>query len=175
VHNIRVASADGAHSGDLLFTSLPELTARNVDEAADVLTRVFLPAKVDAIGMTRLDLRMNVVQLPALTAGHVRFGANVDIQIDEVSDYYIDIPLTGQAVNRWRDGQLEKTSAGSAAVSSPGTPCDLGTQPLVFSRRMDLKNAGSSGWFDLVRLLARDAGRSDGLLAHRLAQENLQR
>ncbi|HVQ98373.1 MAG TPA: AraC family transcriptional regulator [Mycobacterium sp.] len=203
MQNILVANVDVNHSGDLVFASLPELTAGDIDEAADVLTRVFVPAKVNAIGMTRLELRMNVVQFPVLTAGHVRFGADVDIQVDEVSDYYIDVPLTGQAVNRWRDGWLEKTSVGSAAVFSPGTPCELGwsadcqqvcikvmqpemqrqleamlnhpaPQPLVFSRRMDMKTAGSSGWFDLVRLLARDAGRSNGLLAHRLALENLQ-
>lgn len=204
VQNVQVANVNGNHSGDPAFNSFPELTAGDVDHAADIVTRVFVPATVNAIGTTRLDLRVNVVQLPALTAGQLCFGADVDIRIDDVSDYYIDIPLTGQAVNRWRDGRLEKTSAGMAAVFSPGTPCDLGwsadcqqvcikvsqpemqrqleamlnhpaRQPLVFSRRMDLKAAGPSGWFDLVRLLAREAGRANGLLAHRLALDNLQR
>jgi AraC-like DNA-binding protein len=204
VQNIRVANVKGNYSGDHVFTSSPQLSAGDAHEAADVLTRTFVPATINQIGITQLQLRMNVVQFPAWTAGHVRFGADVDIRIDEVSDYYVDIPLTGQAVNRWRDGRVEKTGSGSAAVFSPGTPCDLGwsadcqqvcikvaqpemqrqleamldqpaSDPIVFSRRMDLKSAGSSGWFDLVRVLAREAGRSNGLLAHPLALENVQR
>jgi AraC-like DNA-binding protein len=92
----------------------------------------------------------------------------------------------------------------SECTSTRGTPCDLGwsadcqqvcikvtqlemqrqleamlnhpaPEPLVFSRRMDVKTSGASGWFELIGLLAREAGRSDGLLAHRLALENLQR
>jgi hypothetical protein len=78
-----VANLNENHSGEPVFNCFPELTAGDVDEAADVVTRVFLPATVNAIGMTRLDLRMNVVQLPALTAGQLRFGADVGMHFDE--------------------------------------------------------------------------------------------
>jgi len=37
----------------------------------------------------------------------------------DVSVCYIDTALSGSAVNRRRDGRLEKTTVGSAAVFSP--------------------------------------------------------
>jgi transcriptional regulator GlxA family with amidase domain len=45
---------------------------------------------------------------------------------------------------------------------------------ITFARRLDLNTDTSRNWFDLVRILAREAGKSDGVLGHRLAMENMQ-
>jgi AraC-like DNA-binding protein len=46
---------------------------------------------------------------------------------------------------------------------------------ITFARRMVLNTRASYDWFGLVRILAREAGRTDGVLTHRLAVDNLQR
>jgi transcriptional regulator GlxA family with amidase domain len=40
---------------------------------------------------------------------------------------------------------------------------------------MNLNTRAAYDWFGLVRILAREAGRTDGVLTHRLAVDNLQR
>jgi hypothetical protein len=44
---------------------------------------------------------------------------------------------------------------------------------ITFARSMNLSARASRDWFGLVRLLAREAGQADGILAHRLAIDNL--
>jgi AraC-like DNA-binding protein len=138
-----------------------------------------------------------------LTAGYLHFGTDVCIRGDDVPAYYIEAPLSGTATNVWRDGGLEKTTVGSAAVFTPGTPVDLNwsddcrevcikvsedqmqrqletmlgrpvRKRIVFARSMSLSARACRDWFGLVRLLAREAGQADGILAHRLAVDNLQ-
>ena len=121
----------------------------------------------------------------------------------DVSDYCINIPMSGAVTTRWADGQREATTTGTAAVYTPGTPAaiswpdDCGQlcikvsqqkmqreleallnrparKAVTFARRMNLTTTTSRNWFELVRILDREAGRSDGLLSHRLAIENLQ-
>jgi AraC-like DNA-binding protein len=148
-------------------------------------------------------MRMNAVQFPTFGAGCLHFGADVSIQAEDVSAYYIDTPLCGEAVTRWRDGYSQKTGLGSAAVLSPGTPCEIGwsgdcdqiylkvSEPQIRGQLEDLlnrsarkrvtfarlspKTTASSDWVELIRILARESGRPDGVLAHRLAVDNLQR
>ena len=45
---------------------------------------------------------------------------------------------------------------------------------ITFARSLSLDTAASRNWFDLVRILAREAGQPHGVLSHRLAVENLQ-
>jgi AraC-like DNA-binding protein len=92
---------------------------------------------------------------------------------------------------------------GSAAVFSPGTPAAITwsgdcrqlcikvarremqhqleallnrpvTDPVTFARRLDLSSSTSRNWLGLVRILASEVGRHDGILSHRLAVENMQ-
>jgi AraC-like DNA-binding protein len=46
--------------------------------------------------------------------------------------------------------------------------------PLRFARRLDLATPKAKNWYGLVRILANEAGRDDGMLAHPLAVENFQ-
>lgn len=200
---VNITPIDRGVGPDLTFTWAPEVRLTDVDEAAEALTRVFVPAKLTPTGTPELDMRMNAVQFPIMTAGYLHFGADVAVTADDVSAYYIDTPLSGSAVNQWRDGRVERTTAGSAAVFSPGSPCELNwssdcgqiclkvsepqmrrqleamlnqpvRQRITFSRRLKLNTKGAANWFDLVQILAREAGRPDGLIGHRLARENLQ-
>ncbi|MDT7737238.1 MAG: hypothetical protein QOK09_607 [Mycobacterium sp.] len=192
-----------APMADLVFGSSPAVLTTDVDEATDALCRVYAQAHINPIRSTRVNMRMNAVQLPRFSAGCIHFGADVFMQAEDFSAYYIDTPLCGEAVTRWRDGYSQKTGLGSAAVLSPGTPCEIGmssdcdqiylkvSEPQIRGQLEDLLNrsarkrvtfarlnpntTASSNWVELIRILARESGRPDGVLAHRLAVDNLQR
>jgi AraC-like DNA-binding protein len=120
-----------------------------------------------------------------------------------VTAYYIDSPLSGSAVSQWHDGGLLKTTTGSAAVFTPGTPCALDwsgdcgqiclkvsesqmrrqleamlnrpvRKRISFARRFDLGTTAAKDWYQLVQLLAREVGQPGGLLNHQLVVQNLQ-
>ena len=189
---------------ELAFDLAPEVRTTDVDEAADALGRVYVAAELTPIDTKSVNMQMNALQLPLLTAGYLGFGVDIAIRADDVSAYYIDAPLSGRAVSRWRDGGLVKTTTGSVAVFTPGTPCvldwsgDCGqiclkvSEPqmrwqlesmlnrpvrerITFDRELSLSTTAANDWFHLVRLLARDEARQPGgLLSHRLAVGNLQ-
>src|ERR1700735_5906595 len=110
---------------DLAFDLAPEVRTPAVDEAANAVGRVYVAAELTPIGTKSVNMQMNALQLPLLTAGYVGFGVDVAIRTDDVTAYYIDAPLSGRAVSRWRAGGLVETTIGSVAVFTPGTPCVL--------------------------------------------------
>lgn len=189
--------------GKHFFDFSPAFHTADPDEASDALSRVYLPVTLQPTGPTPLDMHMTAEEFPKLTAGYVAFGTEVVIGGDDIPAYYIEAPLSGVARNAWRDGHMEQTTAGSAAVFTPGMPVDLTwssdcreiclkvserhlrtqleamlhrpvRKRITFARRLDLSDRASSGWFELVRILAREAGRPGGVLAHQLAVDNLQ-
>jgi AraC-like DNA-binding protein len=180
-----------------------EVRTTDVDEAADAVSRVYVAAELTPIDTNSVNMQMNALQLPLLTVGYVGFGADVAIRTDDVTAYYIDAPLTGRAVSRWRDGGLVETTTGSVAVFTPGTPCvldwsdDCGqiclkvSEPqmrwqleamlnrpvrkrITFDRQLTKSTTAAKDWYYLVRLMAREARQPGGLLNHRLAVGNLQ-
>jgi AraC-like DNA-binding protein len=186
-----------------IFDSSPRIQTTDVDEATDVLSRVYLPVTLRPAGSNSMKMDLKAEELPMLTAGYLHFGTDISIGGDDIPAYYIEAPLSGTAVNAWRDGRLEKTTAGSAAVFTPGMPVDLNwsgdcreicikvtegqmrrqletmlnrpvRKRITFARSMSLSTRASRDWFGLVRLLAREAGQPDGILAHRLAIDSLQ-
>lgn len=188
---------------ELAFDLAPEVRTTDVDEAADALGRVYVAAELTPIGTKSVNMQMNALQLPLLTAGYLGFGVDVTIRADDVTAYYIDAPLSGRAVSRWRDGGLVKTTTGSVAVFTPGTPCvldwsgDCGqvclkvSEPqmrwqleamlnrpvrkrITFDRQLNLSIPAANDWYNLVRLLAREVWQPGGLLNHQLAVGNLQ-
>ena len=188
---------------ELTFDLAPEVRTTDVDEATDALARVFVAAELTPLGTKSVNMQMNALELPLLTAGYLGFGADISIRADDVTDYYIDAPLSGRAVSRWRDGGLVEATMGSVAVFTPGTPCvldwsdDCGQiclkvseqqmrrqldamlnrpvrKRITFARQFDLSTAAAGDWYQLVRLLARQVGQPGGLLNHRLAVQNLQ-
>src|ERR1700744_3058708 len=188
---------------EVAFDSAPKFRTTDVDEAADALGRVYVAAELTPIGTKPVNMQMNALQLPLLTAGYLSFGVDVAIRADDVTAYYIDAPLSGTAVSRWRDGGLVETTIGSVAVFTPGTPCvldwsgDCGQiclkvsesqmrrqleamlnrpvrKRITFARQFDLTTRAAGDWYHLVRLFAREAWQPGGLLNHRLATHNLQ-
>ena len=185
------------------FDLAPEFRTTDVDEAADALGRVYVAAELTPIANNSVNMQMNALQLPLLTAGYLTFGVDVAVQADDVTAYYIDAPLSGRAVSTWRDGGLVDATIGSVAVFTPGTPCvldwsaDCGQvclkipeaqmrwqleamlnrpvrKRITFDRQLNLNTTAANDWYHLVRLLSREAWQPGGLLNHQLAVGNLQ-
>src|ERR1700730_19038693 len=179
---------------------MPEVRTTDIDEAAEALGRVYVAAQLTPMDNKSVNMHMNALQLPLLTAGYLGFGADIAIRADDVTAYYIDAPLSGRAVSRWRDGRLVKTTTGSVAVFTPGTPCvldwssDCGqiclkvSEPqmrwqleamlnhpvrerITFDRQFNLSTTAANDWYHLVRLLANEVGQTGGVFSHRLALE----
>ena len=185
------------------FNVATEVRTTDVDQAADALGRMYVDARLTPIDTKSVNMQMKALQLPLLTAGYLGFGVDIAIHADEVPAYYIDAPLSGSSVSRWRDGGLVKTTTGSVAVFTPGTPCLLDwsrdcsqvclkvSEPqmrrqleamlnrpvrkrISFNRHFELNTTAANDWHYLVRLLARQVREPGGLLNHQLAMGNLQ-
>jgi AraC-like DNA-binding protein len=189
---------------ELTFGSAPVAQTDDVDEACEVLEQTYLPLRVKPIGGDSLNLRLNAVHLPLVTAGYIHFGGEVALRAPDIRSYHVNIPLSGRAINTWEDGHQEMATASvSAAVFMPDLPVDVAWSqgcgqlclmisphemnlqlemlldrpvpaPVNFERHLDLKTTSSASWLQLVTILEREAGRADGMLSHRLAVHNLQ-
>lgn len=190
--------------GVLSFGSAPLARTSDVDEARELLGRTYLPVEMNPIGRSPIDLQMSAAPLGVLTAGCVQFGGGVKVRAPDVRAYHIDIPLSGHASQTWDDGHHDTSVASvSAGVFMPDMPVDIIWAPgctqiclmisaheirrqveamldrpvpaaVQFERSLNLKTTSSANWLQLVTLLMREANRPDGLLSHRLAEDNLQ-
>jgi AraC-like DNA-binding protein len=191
--------------GELRVGVAPAVQTSDVDEAREVLGAAYLPLEVNPVGRDPLNLRMNAVQLPLLTAGAVNFGCAVKLRAPDVRSYHIDIPLSGFAINSFADGHRQIAAASaSAVVAMPDMPVDMAWSsgceqtclmfspqemcrqleamldrpvraPVEFERNLDLTATSASSWLELVAILQHEADRPTGLLSHRLSAGNLQR
>lgn len=177
----------------------------DVDEAREVLGALYVPLEVNPVGPRPLDLRIDPLQLPMLTAGFVCFGNEVLVRVPDVRSYHVNIPIAGRAVNLLGDGQQRITEASvSAGVFMPDMPTEIAWSagceqicimisaremhmqlesmlgstvrtPVEFEHALDLTAVSAISWLELVSIFRREAGRAEGLLSHPLAAENLQR
>src|SRR6202047_3173286 len=94
------------------FDLATEVRTTDIDEAAEALGRVYVAAELTPMDTKSVNMHMNALQLPLLTAGYLGFGADIAIRADDVTAYYIDAPLSGGAVSRGGAGGLVKRAVG---------------------------------------------------------------
>lgn len=176
----------------------------DVDEAREALARTYLATELVVPRGHALDARLQALELPTLTLGRLGFGGAVRTRATDISDYYINIVLTGCAVNTW-DGvdRPVVTVPGSAAVFAPGTSGGIAwsdgcsqlclkvrppslrrelemmlDRPVrsnpVFPMGLNMATPTASTWLTLVKMLAQDGVRPDGIFGNRLAVANVQ-
>lgn len=185
------------------FDQAAEVRTTDVDEATDAVGRIYVAAELAPVDTATVNMQMKALQLPMVTVGNVGFGVDIEIRAADVCAYYIDAPLSGRAMNRWRDGESVYTTTGAVAVFTPGTPCLLAwsadcdqvcvkvpesqmrvqleallnqsvSERITFERQFDLDTSAANDWYHLVRILGRQAWQPGGLLNHPLAVGNLQ-
>ena len=176
----------------------------DVDEARETMERIYLATELTVLRAGVLDAHLQALELPALTLGRLSFGAAVRTEVREIADYYINIVLAGRAVNTWDGGAgAIITRPGFAAVFAPGSAgaiawsrdCSqlyLKIRPgtlhrelemmldrpvrssLVFPSLLNVSTPTAFTWLALVKVLAQDGVRPDGVFGHRLAVANVQ-
>lgn len=192
------------HLGPAASDWAPLIDTTDVDEATELLRPAFFPVDITPSGTDSLRIRLKAEQLPLLSIGYLHMGGAAVMRISDVPCYQIAVAISGHTVAKWPDVPSNTlTGPGSATVFRPGSDSELTWsrdcaqlgikisptdmlreleklldrtvhQHVEFPRRLDLTREGSRSWLGLVGVLAREAGRGDGLLRHQLAVANLQ-
>jgi AraC-like DNA-binding protein len=192
------------HLGTVTSDWAPLLDTTDIDEATELLRPAFFPVEIAPCGRNSLRIRVKAEQLPLMSIGYLNMGGEAVLRVPDMPVYHIAIAVSGHSVTKWPDRHgATVTIPGSAVMFGPprgiehlwsGDCAQLGLKippaemvrrlemlidrpvhrPVEFARRLNLTANGSRSWLSLVGVLAREAGRHDGLLRHRLAVANLQ-
>jgi hypothetical protein len=102
------------------------------DLAREVHSDAYLPLQLEPAGdRSALHLRLNVVQIARVTAGHLHFDDAVSIRTVETHNYRIDIPVLLRAVTRTGLHDPGAPHPRPAAVFLPDLPAVLNWDPGV--------------------------------------------
>lgn len=192
------------HRGTVASHWAPVTDTTDVDEATEILRPAFFPLDIMPSGTGSLHIRVMAEQLPLLSVGYLDMGDAAVMRIADTFGYQIAVGVSGHSVTKWPDGHATTvTGPGAATVFSPGmsvehrwshdcaqlgvkiAPAEMRSElqqlldrpvdkAVKFARRLNLASETSQSWHSLIGVLAREAGRKDGLLTHRLAAANLQ-
>lgn len=193
------------HLGAVTSGGAPLICTTDVDEAAELLRPAFFPIDITPCGTDSLRIRVKADQLPLLSIGYLDMSDEAVMRVADIPSCQIAIALSGHTVTTWPDHRGSTvTGPGSATVFTPGMDVELMwshdcaqlglmispseitrelellldrpvRRPVEFARQLDLTTNSSRSWLSLPGILAREAGRADGLLSHRLALANMQR
>ena len=187
-----------------LLSGYPIARAADVDEAHEAVTRMFLPHQLKVLERDiRLDMKLNAVQVGAVTLGYLRYGGAVRLITADAGNYHVNVPLEG--VSEQRCGSFEPVVLGPdrAAVFMPGHPADLWWRPdcaqlcvmigkselelelerrigrplgkpIQFTTAMDLGTPAAQSWLAVLKLVESETGRPGGIGRHPLVVEQLQ-
>lgn len=113
------------------MTSLPleryELFhSTELDEARELIGRVFVPHRLDLLGGHRkLDARMHTARISRIAANYVAYGAEVYIEPGELGSFFVvQVPLSGHSMVRC-GGEEFLATPGFASVVSPTEPLSM--------------------------------------------------
>ena len=175
------------------------------DEAQDAVQRAYLPHHLELLpGATPLDMQLDVFRLGTTTAGRLRYGRDVRLLTDDLSQFHINIPLHGQAVSRSGTAEPVLTTPERAAVFTPERPADITwggdctqlclmipratveqelellvgeslRKPAQFPTSMDLTTPLGRAWRETLNMLAHEYDHRPGLATHPVAGRRLER
>ncbi|WP_147260395.1 AraC family transcriptional regulator [Pseudonocardia hierapolitana] len=186
------------------FPGLCLVRTSDLDEALGRMGEVYLPHRIDLLDAgSTLDVQLNALRLGSVTAGYVRYGAEIRMVTAEARDYHVNIPLVGRA--RSRSGRRDPvfTAPGRAAIFMPGAPAEIEwgagsaqlslmldrravdrelerllghplSRPLEFAVGMDLTTPAGASFLAALDLVEREAGRPDGMLRFPAAAAHLE-
>ena len=102
------------------------LRAEDPYEAQRLVSEIYLPHRLLLpFGTTTIDMELTGIQLGMLTAGRLSYGRKVRVLIDEVENFFLHLPITGQVLARCGKREPVILSPGQMAVYSPGERAEL--------------------------------------------------
>lgn len=180
------------------------LRSSALDEVRDVGARLFAPHHLQLLGRdARLDTLLNAVQLDGVTIGYVRYGAGVQILVEEMlGSYQVNIPLSGRMeITRFRE-TFTSTSSRPALLLPGESYLGRWTQdctqlavnidrstletelerqlgrpvaaPIRFDFDMDLGSPLNQSWLAAVRLVESECERPGSLIHHPRAARHVE-
>jgi AraC-like DNA-binding protein len=187
-----------------MFGAHPVATSTNADEAAAVLSEVFLPLEIStADGAPDAHMHLNALTLGRTTFGYMRFRESVRIRTAEPVDYHLDIPVRSRMTARAAGSTTVRGTARTAGVFMPGRTVDLDcgdrfaqvsvmiprrdvhtelerlldapvSVPVEFDAAFDLETPGGRAVSQALRLVDEGSRQAHGPLAHPLAVRSLE-
>ncbi|HEY0574119.1 MAG TPA: AraC family transcriptional regulator [Pseudonocardia sp.] len=192
-------------STDEALAAYPVARTRDIGHATEVLERILpripLQLRVTSAGAA-FTMHMNALDVGAVTASYLRFGADIHVVNSETASYHVNVPLRGCTIWRARKYVVRSTPS-VAAVLGPGTDGELMwsggcaqlcvmlpqssldrelerhldreiAEPVVFAPAMCLTSPTTRGWLDALRLVLNEADRSNGRSLHPLTTRTLE-
>jgi AraC-like DNA-binding protein len=187
-----------------MFASHRVAASTTVDEAAAVLSEVFLPLQISpSKPAPRLRMHLNALTAGRITFGYMHFREAVRMRTAEPVNYHLDIPVRSQTTMRAAQGTRFRGTEQTAGVFMPGRSVELdcsdwfaqvaimiphrhlqtelellldapASTPLEFHDKFDLTTDGGRAVSQAVRLVDEGTRRTPGLLAHPLAVRSLE-
>jgi len=187
-----------------MFAAHPVATSTSVDEAASVLSEVFLPLRIDPTdGTADVRMHLNALRLGRITFGFMRFREAVRIRTAEPVDYHLDIPVRSEMTARAEGGPPLRGTEQTAGVFMPGRSVELDcgdrfaqvsvmiprselqtelellldapvSEPVEFDAAFELATTGGRAVSQALRLVDEASRHTGGPLAHPLAVRSLE-
>jgi len=187
-----------------MFASHPVAMSTTVDEAAAVLSDVFLPVQIDPTnGSSDVSMHLNALTLGRITFGYMRFREAVRIRTAEPVEYHLDVPVRSMMTARADGGAPLHGTAQTAGVFMPGRSVELDcsdwfaqvavmiprrdlqtelerlldepvSRPVDFDTAFDLASAGGRAVSQALRLVDEGSRQPNGALSHPLAVRSLE-
>ena len=176
----------------------------DVDDAQQALSATFLPVRLHPqSGSSGLDTRLNAIVIERTTVGYLRLGADIRVVADEVTNYHVNVALTGKSRSKAGGGDEVLTVPGTAVAFTPGRPAEVSwtddteqmclmfdpvdieyeltgllgrslTEPLIFTESMDLRGPAGRAWMQTLQLIDSAAESDAQLLRYRLTVRRLE-
>jgi AraC-like DNA-binding protein len=173
-------------------------------EAETMIAEAYLPNRVDRLGETPLELRLDAMRLDSATVGLISFGTETRLRTTDATDFHVNLPLRGVVVSRGGDPAETAAGPGQATVFMPDRPADilwgadslqlclmipaptlveeleqmLGRSlagPLVFETQMDLSTPTARGWRASLEVLRTELTEGPGLVSQVRVARQLER
>lgn len=178
--------------------------SRDVDEARQALSEVFLPIDFpSARASGNVDMKLNALDVGRVTCGFMQFREEVSIETAEAENYHLDIPIDGRAVMRASGGREIHATTSTAGVFTPGKPVRLdcsawfsqlsvmipraelqlelerllgreSIRPLEYTSELDLTGPGGRMMLQALRMIDEASAMEGGPLSHPLARLRLE-
>jgi AraC-like DNA-binding protein len=180
----------------ITLSAFPVVHVSDVDEARLAVERVYLPHQLSMLDRSaQLDMRLNAVEVGAVTAGYLHFGAAVRLTTVDAVDFHVNIPVAGRSEQRCGSAETVPSDQDLAAVFTPGRPADLRWGPgcgqlclmidrveverelarhlcrplgpaIEFTTAMDLTTPAARSWLEVLKLLERPETHHPLLATH---------
>lgn len=168
----------------------------DLDEARLIIDRHFYGNALESLSRQPMRARFDLTPAGPITIGDMSFGTDVRLRFGDLGAYHVTVPLAGEVACRQagrgemqiglREGMLFQPE-GDTTVDRWSADCRLlavkidpvaleeqlavlldapVTERITFDMRFDLSRGRGESWLHLLRMIAADALRPDGLARH---------